>query len=512
MGYFSCNGDAALSVCDCKKISPTAPDSQLMIRKFRYSDVLAATDGFSSSNLLGKGSHGSVYRALLDDGKLLAAVKRATVGSSFGSSPSKNEAGVLSRIRNRRLVNLVGFCDDASDGRLILVVEYMPNGSLHELLHGSAHPPGLARRIRLALQVAKAVRWLHSLEPPVIHRDIKSCNVLIDEKQNARLGDFGLALRGQAGDARATRTPPAGTLGYLDPSYLAPGDLSTKSDVFSFGILLLEILSGRNAIDVNYSPSSVVDWAMPLIRRREFEAVYDNRMEFPVDSLIVRDIALVAAGCVRTTVRKRPEMADVVAALKGISRRVDVMRVLGGLRRRGQGPWPHMKEDDSIVEFASPARYREPEPLSDKLTSPLKKQSPSHEPRRPNLLDSIDGHGFEVMKEVKKLGKASGRNTGKATKLHTGMSRSKSVGSSREWESRKAELAGVGRQKNRRSTAGAKWPAAVARLNKSRSMGEDHRGRDNPYDDHRSRFIGGGVDEADRLLPRPLSFSIDTTN
>ncbi|KAI4321425.1 hypothetical protein MLD38_034808 [Melastoma candidum] len=500
MGYFSCNGDGAISacspsICDCKKnITPSSK-----IRKFSYSNVLTATDAFSSSNFLGEGSHGCVYRAFLNDGKLLAAVKRAKVGSSFRSSPSGNEAWVLSRIRNRRLVNLIGFCDDASDGRLILVVEYMPNGSLNELLHGSARPPGFPRRIRLALQVAKAVQWLHSLEPPVIHRDIKSCNVLIDEKQNARLGDFGLALRGHA---RATRTPPAGTLGYLDPSYLAPGDLSTKSDVFSFGILLLEILSGRNAIDVNYSPPSVVDWAMPLIHRREFEAVCDKRMEFPLDESITRDIALVAAGCVRTTVRKRPEMAEVVAVLKSISRRVDTMRVLGGFRKREQGPWPRMKQDDDTVDFASPARFKEPEPCSDKLLSPLRKWSLSHEPpRRPNLLDPTDGHRWEALKEGEKGWKLSARNVRKATELHTGMERSKSVGSSRE-----SELAGIGRQ-IRRSAAGAKWPDVTERPSKSRSTGDDRRGRDKPNHDHDDGKLNEGwVDEADRLLQWPLFF------
>ncbi|BBG95826.1 Protein kinase superfamily protein [Prunus dulcis] len=159
----------------------------------------------------------------------------------------------------------------------------MPNGSLYDLLHLNSRPPGWTRRIRFGLHVAKAVQGLHSSSPPVIHRDIKSSNVLIDKDWNARLGDLGLALRGHVEDVRIKCTPPAGTLGYLDPGYLSPGDLSAKSDVFSFGILLLEILSGRNAIDVNYSPPSVVDWAVPIIKRGDFAGICDQRIGPPAD-------------------------------------------------------------------------------------------------------------------------------------------------------------------------------------------------------------------------------------
>ena len=124
------------------------------------------------------------------------------------------------------------------------------------------------RRLHLALQTARALHALHDADPPVIHRDVKSANVLLD----ARLGDFGLALRvpkanAGAGAAAATPAAPAGTLGYLDPAYVTPESLSTKTDVFSFGILLLEIISGRRPIDVQHSPPSVVEWAVPLLRK-----------------------------------------------------------------------------------------------------------------------------------------------------------------------------------------------------------------------------------------------------
>ncbi|KAK7351568.1 hypothetical protein VNO77_11122 [Canavalia gladiata] len=345
MGYLSCNAHSAIATCDPHywdlNKKPTTPKT---IREFHYSDLLAATNAFSADSFLGKGSHGRVYRATLDGGKLVAAVKTTKLkpsknhatnctGCGNCTGPTDNEIEILSQIPSPRLVNLIGFCTDPNGNKLI-VVEYMSNGSLHDLLHSVTRPPGWSRRVRFGLQVAKAVQTLHSSNPPVIHRDIKSSNVLIDEHWNARLGDFGLALRGHVEDVRVKCTPPAGTLGYLDPCYLAPEDLSTKSDVFSFGILLLEIISGRNAIDVNYSPPSVVDWAVPLIKRGDFAGICDRRIGTPPDPAVVRQVAVLAARCVRSTAEKRPSMAEVVECLKLVRKRIRASPIWRSLRRR----------------------------------------------------------------------------------------------------------------------------------------------------------------------------------
>lgn len=195
----------------------------------------------------------------------------------------------------------------------------MPNGSLHEFLHSKIiKPPGWDLRIRFAVQVAKAVRFLHSSEPEIIHRDIKSSNVLIDEKLHARLGDFGLAIRGHVADSLV---PPAGTLGYLDPCYLAPGDLSSKTDVFSFGVLLFEIASGRHAIDVRHSPPSLLDWAVPLVRRGEVAEICDPRMGTPPDMAAFRRMVVLAERCVRSAAERRPAMAEVVECLVALKKR-----------------------------------------------------------------------------------------------------------------------------------------------------------------------------------------------
>ncbi|XP_004501618.1 serine/threonine-protein kinase-like protein At3g51990 [Cicer arietinum] len=359
MGYLFCNADSAIATCDPhywdlnKRKNKSIPITRThTITEFLYTDIVTATNAFSAESYLGKGSHGRVYRATLNtvkgNGNLVVAVKTTKLtsknkhnhanaknctGCGNCTSPVENEIEILSQVPSPRLVNIIGYCTDPNDNKLI-VVEYMPNGSLHDLLHSTTRPPGWTRRIRFALQVAKAVRTLHASNPPVIHRDIKSSNVLIDRDWKARVGDFGLALRGHVEDVRVKCTPPAGTLGYLDPCYLAPGDLSAKSDVFSFGILLLEIISGRNAIDVNYSPPSVVDWAVPLIRRGDFAGLCDRRIGTPLDQTVLRLLAVLAARCVRSTAEKRPGMVEVVECIKLARKRISESPLWRSLRRR----------------------------------------------------------------------------------------------------------------------------------------------------------------------------------
>ncbi|RAL53856.1 hypothetical protein DM860_004327 [Cuscuta australis] len=370
MGYLSCNSQSAVSISDSKntqskkkkkknKNVSASSSSSRFIQEFSHSDLEAATNGFSDKKLLGKGSHGLVYKGVLPGGRLVAVKKSSRsprcLASSSSSSSSENpneidnEIEILSRLQNPRLVNLVGFTTGECRDRL-LVVEFMSNGTLFDALHTDPRPLGWGRRVKMALQTAKAIQALHSLDPPVIHRDIKSANVLIDRNSNARLGDFGLALRCQQDDSRLRSTPPAGTMGYLDPGYVTPDHLSPKTDVFSFGILLLEMISGRKAIDVAYSPPYIVEWAVPLVRRGKLLAMYDPRIQPPKDPRVMKQLAVVATKCVRSCRERRPSMDEVVECLSELSKSVPlhpwangltnpclVVETVGGGRTPGRG-------------------------------------------------------------------------------------------------------------------------------------------------------------------------------
>ncbi|XP_044972425.1 serine/threonine-protein kinase-like protein At3g51990 [Hordeum vulgare subsp. vulgare] len=339
MGYLSCRADSSAATCrSITAISPLPisrrargpaaslpPAAAPVIERFAYDDLEAATSHFADAALLGRGSHGAVYKAVLPSGRAVA-VKRP----SPRRAEVDNEIRILSSVRGPRLVNLLGYSDpgpgpDPLRRPRLLVVEYMPNGTLYDLLHSNPRPPGWPRRVRLALQTARALRALHDAEPAVIHRDVKSANVLLDAHLDAHLGDFGLALRipkTDGGAANAATPAPAGTLGYLDPAYVTPESLSTKTDVFSFGILLLEIMSGRKAIDVQYSPPSVIEWAVPLLRKGKVVALFDPRVAPPRDPVTRRDLASLALSCVRSCRERRPSMADIVDRLVVLSKAV----------------------------------------------------------------------------------------------------------------------------------------------------------------------------------------------
>ncbi|KAK2665446.1 hypothetical protein Ddye_004020 [Dipteronia dyeriana] len=290
-------------------------------KEFDYEQLVKATQSFSESRLVGKGSHGSVYKGIFpqqNDDLLLLAVKRASFNVD-NVNKLQNEIKVLSSLRHRHddhqsphVVNFLGTSHDSGFKNKLLVMEFMPNGSLHDLLHVSsaAPPPPWKKRVEIAVQISRAVKFLHENNPSVIHRDIKSTNILFDSDWNPRLADFGLAV---SQPDSLSQIRPAGTIGYLDPSYTSPAKLSTKNDVFSFGVVLLEIISCRKAIDVSRAPSSIVDWAMPLIKADRIAEVCDERVALPPHMQVaVGHILRVAARCVSEEEENRPEMAEIV--------------------------------------------------------------------------------------------------------------------------------------------------------------------------------------------------------
>nr|KYP58443.1 Serine/threonine-protein kinase-like protein ACR4 [Cajanus cajan] len=286
---------------------------------FPYEELERATSGFKEESIVGKGSFSCVFKGVLKDGTVVA-VKRAIMSPNVqkNSKEFHTELDLLSRLNHAHLLNLLGYCEEG--GERLLVYEYMAHGSLHQHLHGNKvmkEQLDWVRRVTIAVQAARGIEYLHGYAcPPVIHRDIKSSNILIDEEHNARVADFGLSLLGPADSSSPLAELPAGTLGYLDPEYYRLHYLTTKSDVYSFGVLLLEILSGRKAIDMQYEEGNIVQWAVPLIKSGDIDAILDPVLKPPPDLDALRRIANVACKSVRMRGKDRPSMDKVTTVLE----------------------------------------------------------------------------------------------------------------------------------------------------------------------------------------------------
>jgi len=246
------------------------------MKEFDYEQLKKATLDFSPSKIVGKGSHGCVYKRVLGDGQVVAIKKLSTgLQNLQDNSKLENEVSILSSLPNTtNLMCLFGTTHpDLVTNSVVLVMEFMPNGSLHDSLHANSSPTMLlswSRRVKIALQLTKSLQFLHSLKPKVVHRDVKSANVLFDKDWNAKLGVFGLAVRLNEGDNNQVNSVsrPAGTIRYLDPCCTTPCMLSSRNDVFSVGVVLLEIITGQKAIDASRSRTCIVDWALPLIETK----------------------------------------------------------------------------------------------------------------------------------------------------------------------------------------------------------------------------------------------------
>ncbi|KAG2623503.1 leucine-rich repeat receptor protein kinase HPCA1-like isoform X1 [Panicum virgatum] len=233
---------------DMKSTSASTVPQLRGARPFSFEELRKITNNFSEANDIGNGGYGKVYRGTLPSGQLVA-VKRSQQGSLQGSLEFRTEIELLSRVHHKNVVSLVGFCLDQDEQ--ILVYEYVPNGTLKESLTGkSGVRLDWRRRLRVVLGAAKGVAYLHELaDPAIVHRDIKSSNVLLDERLNAKVSDFGLSKPlGEDGRGQVT-TQVKGTMGYLDPEYYMTQQLTEKSDVYSFGVLMLEVATARKPLE-----------------------------------------------------------------------------------------------------------------------------------------------------------------------------------------------------------------------------------------------------------------------
>lgn len=321
---------------------------------FTYNELAAATDNFSKDNLLGEGGFGRVYKGVLPNGTVVA-VKQLTVGGGQGEREFRAEVEVISRVHHRHLVSLVGYC--VADKQRLLVYEFVPNGTLENNLHNTDMPiMEWPTRLKIGLGCARGLAYLHEdCHPKIIHRDIKSSNILLEENFEAQVADFGLAkLSSDTNTHVSTRV--MGTFGYLAPEYAASGKLTDRSDVFSFGVVLLELVTGRRPIDMSQEAGfeSLVEWARPVVDRiledGHLEDIVDPNLNGNYDYDEMMRVIETAAACVRHSALKRPRMAQVVRALESDSDR--------GLLYQGMKPGQRLEDQsDYGSDYGGTNRY-----------------------------------------------------------------------------------------------------------------------------------------------------------
>ncbi|KAL7153666.1 hypothetical protein ABFS83_04G184100 [Erythranthe nasuta] len=331
--YASSNGNEKSYVISSKVSSTLRTEGEILqssnLKDFTFSDLKNATRNFRPDSVLGGGGFGSVFKGWVDENSFIAAkpgtgmivaVKKLHQESFQGHREWLAEVNYLGQFSHPNLVKLIGYC--LEDDYRLLVYEFMPRGSLenHLFRRGSYFQPlSWGLRLKVALGAAKGLAFLHSDESGVIYRDFKTSNILLDSNYNAKLSDFGLAKDGPTGDKSHVSTRVMGTHGYAAPEYLATGHLTTKSDVYSYGVVLLELMSGRRAIDKNRPTGEhkLVDWSKPyLANKRKVYRVMDNRLEGQYTIDVAQKVAALALKCISLEPRLRPKMEEVVKEIE----------------------------------------------------------------------------------------------------------------------------------------------------------------------------------------------------
>ncbi|KAK7399969.1 hypothetical protein VNO78_11167 [Psophocarpus tetragonolobus] len=279
------------------------------------SELEEATDNFSKK--IGKGSFGSVYYGKMRDGKEIA-VKSMSESSCNGNQQFVNEVALLSRIHHRNLVPLIGYCEE--ECQHILVYEYMHNGTLRDHIHESSKKKNLdwLARLRIAEDAAKGLEYLHTgCNPSIIHRDIKTANILLDINMRAKVSDFGLSRLAEE-DLTHISSIARGTVGYLDPEYYASQQLTEKSDVYSFGVVLLELISGKKPVSSeDYGPEmNIVHWARSLTRKGDAMSIIDPSLAGNAKTESIWRVVEIAMQCVEQHGASRPRMQEIILAIQ----------------------------------------------------------------------------------------------------------------------------------------------------------------------------------------------------
>jgi len=311
------NANTALRSGQNVKLQPIA------VPEITVEELREITENFSSKSLIGEGSYGPVYHGILKDGRA-SAIKKLDARKQ----PDQEllaQVSMVSRLKHENLVELVGYCVDGS--MRVLAYEFAPMGSLHDILHGKKGVKGALpgpvltwmQRVKIAIGAAKGLEYLHEkAQPPIIHRDIKSSNVLLFDDYTAKIADFDISNQSPDMSARLHSTRVLGTFGYHAPEYAMTGQSTQKSDVYSFGIVLLELLTGRKPVDhtLPRGQQSLVTWATPRLSEDKVKQCVDPRLKGDYPPKAVAKLAAVAALCVQYEADFRANMSIIVKALR----------------------------------------------------------------------------------------------------------------------------------------------------------------------------------------------------
>ncbi|KAF3331896.1 serine/threonine-protein kinase CDL1-like protein [Carex littledalei] len=288
--------------------------------KFTLRQMVVATSNFAEANLIGEGGFGRVYKGQLVCGQTVA-IKQLKKTGMEGTHEFVVECLMLLLLHHPNLVSLIGYC--AEGDQRILVYEHMAQGSLENHLFDlppNSKPLDWSTRLKIATGAARGLQYLHEVKPPVIYRDLKSSNILLDNEFNPKLSDFGLAKLGPTGDSTHVSTRVMGTYGYCAPDYYMSGKLSVKSDVYSFGVVLLELITGRKAYDMSREEGerSLILWSRPFLNSRGYMHLADPLLNgcYPKRSLY--QLAEVISLCLKEQPHMRPSMCDLTSALEHV--------------------------------------------------------------------------------------------------------------------------------------------------------------------------------------------------
>ncbi|KAK9051880.1 hypothetical protein SSX86_028508 [Deinandra increscens subsp. villosa] len=294
------------------------------LRVFSFAELKTATRNFRSDTVLGEGGFGKVYKGWLEDKSTcksnIIAVKKLNSESMQGLQEWQAEVNFLGRLSHPNLVKLLGYCYEGIE--LLLVYEFMQKGSLENHLFGrgsTVQPLPWDIRLKISIGAARGLAFLHTSEKQVIYRDFKASNILLDGSYNAKISDFGLAKAGPSASQSHITTRVMGTYGYAAPEYVSTGHLYVKSDVYGFGMVLVEMLTGLRALDTSRPAAqhSLSDWVKPyLADRRKLQSIMDSRLEGRYPSKSAVQVAQLALTCLGPEPKTRPSMKEVVEKLE----------------------------------------------------------------------------------------------------------------------------------------------------------------------------------------------------